>query len=64
MEVADAAGVVVAIHNVPGESDMSVVLIDNLKVSDVILLGSCSIIESDKLYAIFNIIGLAIIIIP
>ena len=45
-EVVDAAGANVAIHNVPGAGEMSVVLIDNLKVSDMILLGNCSIVKS------------------
>ena len=41
MEVADVAGGVVAIHNVPGEGDVGVGLTDHLEVTDMIVLGSC-----------------------
>ena len=42
IEVTDVAGAVVAIHNVPGEGDMGVVLTDHLEVADMIVLGSCT----------------------
>ena len=41
VEVVDVAGVVVAIHNVPGEGDVGVVLTDYLEVADMMVLGSC-----------------------
>ena len=41
IEVTDVAGVVVAIHNVPGEGDVGAVLIDHFEVADIIVLGSC-----------------------
>ena len=37
----DVTGAVVAIHNVPGESDVGAVLV-GLEVADMIVLGSCS----------------------
>ena len=40
-EGVDGAGAVVAIHNVPGEGDVGVVLTDHLEVADMIVLGNC-----------------------
>ena len=40
-EVADVAGAVIAIHNVPGEGDVGAVLTDHLEVADIFVLGSC-----------------------
>ena len=42
MEVADVAGGVVAIHNVPGEGDVGVGLTDHLEVANMIVLGNCT----------------------
>ena len=42
IEVVDVAGVVVTIHNVPGEGDVGVILTDHLEVADMIVLGSCT----------------------
>ena len=41
MKVIDVAGGVVAIHNVPGESDVGAVPTGHLEVADIIVLGSC-----------------------
>ena len=42
IEVVDVAGVVVAIHNVPGECDVGAVLTDHSEVTDMMVLGSCT----------------------
>ena len=41
-EGVDVAGVVVAIHNVPGEGDVGVGLTDHLEVANMIVLGNCT----------------------
>ena len=41
----DVAGVVVAIHNVPGEGDVGAGPTGHLEVADMIVLGSCSAIK-------------------
>ena len=40
MEVSDVTGV--AIHNVPGEGDVSAVLVGHLEVANILILGSCT----------------------
>ena len=42
MEESDVAGVVVAIHNVPGKGDVGAVLVGHLEVANIIVLGSCT----------------------
>ena len=41
MEVSDIRGVVVAIHNVPGEGDVGAVFV-GLEVANMIVLGNCT----------------------
>ena len=41
IEVSDVAGGVVAIHNVPGEGDVSAISAGHLEVADILVLGSC-----------------------
>ena len=45
IEVTDVAGVVVAIHNVPGEGDVGAGPTGQLEVADMIVLGSCSVMK-------------------
>ena len=40
-ESVDVAGVVVAIHNVPGEGDVGAICVSYLEVVNMIVLGSC-----------------------
>ena len=49
MKVTDVAGVVVAIHNVPGEGDVGAVLFGHLEVADMIVLGSCRAMKKEIL---------------
>ena len=48
MEVIDVAGVVVVVHNVPGEDDVRAVPVSYLEVVDVIILGDCITTNSKK----------------
>ena len=48
MEVADVAGSVIAIRNVPGEGDVGAGLAVHLEVTDMIVLGSCSIVDNKQ----------------
>ena len=47
IKVTDVAGGVVAIHNVPGESDVGAVLIGHLEIADMIVLGSCRAMKEE-----------------
>ena len=40
VKVVNVAGGVVAVHNIPGEGDVSAVLTDNLEVADKTNLGN------------------------
>ena len=46
-EVADVAGVVVAIHSVPVEGDVGAVL-GGLEVANMIVLGSCTVTKKKR----------------
>lgn len=41
IECVDITGAIVAIHNIPGEGDVSAVLVSYLKIADMIVQGSC-----------------------
>ena len=47
IKVMDVAGGVVAVHNVPGESDVCAVLIGHFEVADMIVLGSCRAMKEE-----------------
>ena len=50
IEGTNVAGVVVAIHNVPGEGDVGAVLVGHLEVANIIGLGSSIATQKERVW--------------